>query len=689
MNTMKKICKNIGILFTLFLAVSCADDSLKENGSFIPGNPNPDGENLPPNEQWDWVGRFPGEVSTTAQRLQGSIVTVKGDYTLNKQTGFTKTPMNWQGSGLYVPPAEKVEVIVPAGVSGLHYQLGIADVFIPSQGNKYARYEQVTKTGKLEAGTSNFISSNFGGHLYFYFEDQPTTNELTLTVNGAVKFTDYLSGQSNLPEWRKEITDTINNYSIWGELIGEKIIMTLPVSALRNLERPDALLDFYDDFIRTNIEPLYGMTAANGINAPLGFPWRMYLDVQLPKDPFITGTQEFGSNYQGGYPMALNQSSLKNIMTDLIKLKDLASDQDISIARAFGASYEMEWGKGKDIRNQVMALPLYRFAHRKNMWPGKPNVDFASAPGKFKEDPTFRFDNLDDNLRMTMLLQLAQQYGWNIYSHISQRVREEVKDSVKIDILHNDFLAMYASEYANANLIPFFEAWKFPISAYAKGYMEQFPAVATDFWSSFNKTVADVNGSRQPQRFSPKPIPTHDTVYDRSAWKGDCSPLQSGTKEGEIAKILDNNATTIWHSKWENGKPSPDGGQFPHWISLNFDDEAEKELEFNYFYLQPRQGGASHNTPRIFKVEILDEESGRWVGVDENKEFYLRKENNMQWFYLKQTYKAKKVRLYMLTPQTANTVPAGQESHRGKPWDENRAQTESVSVAEFGLGLIY
>lgn len=688
---MNKIYKNIGIGFMLLLAASCADESLKENGSFIPVNPDPDGNNLPPNEQWDWVGRFPGEVNNSALRLQGEIVTVKGDYILNKQTGFATTPMNWQGSGLYVPPAEQVEIVVPAGVTGLHYQLGIANVFIPSQGNKYARYEKVTKAGKLEAGTSNLINSNFGGHLYFYFEDQPTINQVALTVNGAVKFTDYVSGKSNLPEWRQEIMDSTNNYSIWGELIGEKIIMTLPINFLRKLERPDAMLDFYDDFIRNDVEPLYGMTASDGINATMSFPWRMYIDVQLPNDPLISATQASGAAYWGCYPMALNQNGAdkKDIMSELIKLKDLASDEDISIAKAFGTAFEMEWGKGKTIRNQTKALPLYHFAHRKNKWPAKPTIDFASAPGKFKDDPTLRIDHLDENLRMTMLLQLAQEYGWNIYSHISQRVREEVKDSVKLDVLHNDFLAMYASEYASTNLTPFFDAWKFPISAYAVEFMKQFPLVTTNFWSSFTQKIADVNGSLQPQRFSPKPIPTRDTVYDRSAWKGDCSPIQSGTKDNNIAQILDGNKASIWHSKWENGKPTPDGGQYPHWISLNFDDAAEKELEFNYFYVQARQGGGTQNTPRIFKVEIWDEANSKWTGVEENKEFYLRKEDPMQWFYLKQTYRAKKVRFYMLTPQTANTVPAGQESHRGKPWDENRAQTESVALAEFGLGLIY
>lgn len=684
---MNRICKNIGIVFMLFLAVSCADDSLKEDGAFIPGNPNPDGDGLPPNEQWDWVARFPGDVVNSAQRVQGAVVTVRGDYVLNKQTGFIQTPLNWQGSGLYVPPAEQVEVIVPAGVTGLCYQLGIADVFIPSQGNKYARYEQVTKNGKLEPGTTNLIYSNFGGHLYFYFEDQPTMNEVSLTVNGGVKFTDYRSGETDLVAWRKEITDTVNNYSIWGELIGKKIIMTFPVKTLRKVERPDALLDFYDNFIRNNVEPLYGMTATDGINAPLAFPWRLYLDVQLPKDPLLASDQKQpnGATYWGGYPMALNQNVLTNVIDDMMKLKELSSDRDTSVVKAFGASYEMEWGKGACIRSQAQALLLYHFAHSKNMWPGKPSVDFARAPGKFKADPTLKFNHLEGALKMTILLQLAQEYGWNIYGHISQRVREEVKDSVKIDVVRNDLLAMYASEYANTDLTSFFDAWEFPISAYAGEYMKQFSAKPTDFWSSFTPKIADVSGSRQPQKVSPKPVPTRDTVYDRSEWGGDCSPVQSGTKEVEIKKILDNNSGSIWHSKWENADKPEEGGRFPHWISLNFDQAGEKELEFNYFYLQRRQSGNAWNFPRIFKVEVWDEANGRWLGVDEGKEFYLRSETAMQNFYLKNTYRTKQVRLYMLTPQQSNRTG----EHFRKPWDENRAQFESVSVAEFGLGLIH
>ena len=122
---MRKIYRNIGIVLGILVMMACTEEPFQEGSSFIPENPDPDAEKLPPNEQWAWVGTYPGEVNNSIPRLQGEEVKIRGNYTV-KDLKLTFEPGYLQSSGLYVPPAEEVTIHFPGGADNLHYQVGIA-----------------------------------------------------------------------------------------------------------------------------------------------------------------------------------------------------------------------------------------------------------------------------------------------------------------------------------------------------------------------------------------------------------------------------------------------------------------------------------------------------------------------------------------------------------------------------------
>ena len=662
----KDLYRNLGIVISIIFAIACSDDKLTENDQFISVNPNPEDVILSTNEQWDWVGKFPGEVDNSIQRLVDIEVVVNGDYKYNKESLFEPAQKNLQSTGLYVPPAELVEVNLSTAAPGLMYQIGIADIFIPSEGNSYSRYENVVKKGELTQGT-NIIASNFGGHLYFYYEDEPVPGEITLTVNNAVKSLDFILGETDVEEWLDDVHDSINTPMIWGEIIGKKVILTLPLEILQEVERPDILIETYDDLVTTDMEALGGFTEETGMHSRINTPVRLYSDVQLPNNPYVTQNQPFGALFKGGYPMAINTSVSQNLENVIINPTKFDNENIKYLMGAFGSTFQPVWNTGDAFAGSAYFLPLYRASHRKREWPII-NEKFEEVFDKYRADPTLKFMHLDQNDRVGMLIQLAQEYGWNIYGYISQRIREEVADTVQIDLVKNDLLAIFASEYAEKDLTPFFNDWKFPFTSFAGESMSKFTPPAEKFWSSFTRKFGDVDATLIGTRLQIGDIPQQDSIYDRSEWVGNSSPIQSGTIEEQAKLAIDGNPATIWHSKWENGTAS--GGMFPHWLSYTFD-----ELTFNYFYLQPRQGGGGHNSPRIFRFEVEDEVTGEWIPVEEGKEFYLRRVNDMQYFYLSKAYTTKSIRMYMITPHTGQ--------------DDNRAQFQSVSLAEIGVGLIY
>ena len=57
--------------------LSCSNEPLQEDAPFIPLNPGGEGEKLPPNEQWAWVGAYPGEVNNSVARLNDVEVKIQ------------------------------------------------------------------------------------------------------------------------------------------------------------------------------------------------------------------------------------------------------------------------------------------------------------------------------------------------------------------------------------------------------------------------------------------------------------------------------------------------------------------------------------------------------------------------------------------------------------------------------------
>ena len=643
---MNRIYKNIGMAL-LLTAVACSTDNAIEDPFIDTSNkPVPDGS-IANNPYWGWVTEFPGFIPADLARVNTEI-TLAGQTaeTTNPETAFT--PKGWQSTGYYAAPGEEVTVTVPTGVNGLKYRIGGFTDILPDNATSYARYTDMDKEGELLPG-ENTIMSYFGGHLYFFYET--SGNATTLQVAGVVKSPDYIKGETDAVAWKKEIDTTIMP---WAELRSSKVVLTLPTNILKTVSDPEALLNFYDDMITLDYDGFYSTTSPQA--------WRLRTDVQ-------TST---GKKATGGYPAVI----LKGLDSAVVRIAALQDPNIIEVCRSFAATYQQPELGGQYFSDAYLSLPYHRLHHRNQIWPVA-NTQFEGAIGSFVQssDPAKRYNDLASAQQVGIFIQLAQQYGWNIFTYIAKQVRENAAPIVDQD--KNDALAMYATEYANQNLTPFFEAWGFTLSSYATNYMAQFPAIATPFWTSVERKFGDFE-TRTPVVLSKGARPTY-SVIDRSQWNVQAKRIvagveednvheESGGKIGKAALMIDGDPTTIWHSKW-----SGEGAEYPHVIDIDM----KAQTSFNYLYYRHRNTQTNNNKCRRFQL-LVETTPGTFEAVDNEKIFTLGTTTDEQLIYLGKTYETSKLKLKLLSPHPL----------LGDPYSDADRQSIAVSIAEFGVGML-
>lgn len=636
---MKRMYRHIGMALGMLLMLSCSNEPLQEDAPFIPLNPGGEGEKLPPNEQWAWVGAYPGEVNNSVARLNDVEVKIQGNYEL-REFKFKSAPGYLQSSGLYVPPAEKVVVNYAGGADNLHYRVGIACWELPA-GGQYSRYEKVYAGGVLTPG-ENVLYTNFGGHLYFYFEGMPQ-GEATVTVSGAVKSPDYALDETELQAWSDAVKDTVSPM-IWGELAGRNVIMTLPVRALKQIERPDVFLKYYDKLLETDFHFFGGVKASD-----FAMPWRIYSDVQLPEEVPGTATKMYAH-----YPMGYVAYSSDSLEKRLLKLPSSQSLSDTILLQGFADLYKMNWNTGSFSGKYLLKMPVYHFFQRQNKW-----GELVKSFGTYKK-PEERYNLPGESAKMSVAVQLVQQYGWNLLSYIAEKSREEIPEEVP-EQYKNDLPAIYASEYANADLTEFFEVWGYPVSEYGRSYMKHYPPLQNRFWETAEATAEPREEPLSPGISYEKICPLQDTVYDPGEWEGTAS-----SSADPVRNLVDGNTGTHWHSVYTGTF------DYPHWFQFDFPEP----LEFNYVSMVQRNH--ANPGPKTFKILIkTDPEAEDWVEADNGRIFYLCRDytgSPVQKNFLNGTVKAYAVRIMLLS---------GLERTEGGNNPE-----KYVALAEFSIGLL-
>jgi hypothetical protein len=205
-----------------------------------------------------------------------------------KPVSRTLTPdpaqAGWQSTGLYVAPGEPVTVTGAEAAAGWRYRIGAHADLIWHKG-QWPRWPAISRHGALEES----LFSPFGGLLYLEAvrgEAQP----ISLQVDGAYPAPHWKQGETDAAAWRR----LRKAPGPWAELEGRYLIITLPSRAVRKLDDPQELMDWWDEVVRQQ-HAFAGETpparperfvsdvliSAGYMHA--GYPIMMHLDVAEPR----------------------------------------------------------------------------------------------------------------------------------------------------------------------------------------------------------------------------------------------------------------------------------------------------------------------------------------------------------------------------------------------------------------------
>jgi hypothetical protein len=163
----------------------------------------------------------------------------------------------WRSTGLYAPPGELVRVRLPEEAARLGITIQIGAWRDPHRHPHRVRMKDALRRFPIEAPVTK-VASAIGGPIYV---DLPATVEstfgretLTLEIDGAAPMPYYRHGETDLNAW----CETIRRHDApWAELESDELVLTVPSSVIRDLDRPDLVMDHWDRVTRAmwSLEP--------------------------------------------------------------------------------------------------------------------------------------------------------------------------------------------------------------------------------------------------------------------------------------------------------------------------------------------------------------------------------------------------------------------------------------------------
>lgn len=169
---------------------------------------------------------FPGAVPDSAPRVTRRI-------TLND--GIP----GWRTTGLYAPAGETVTLrVIEGDASGAALQIGCW--LDPQDFDDRVRMPRATFRAPVQ-GDAATLASPIGGAIYLDLGDGPA--DITIEIAGAVEMPRFRLGHTDLAEWQERLRHLP---APWAELESDELAFSIPASAVRDLERPDLVMQHWD-----------------------------------------------------------------------------------------------------------------------------------------------------------------------------------------------------------------------------------------------------------------------------------------------------------------------------------------------------------------------------------------------------------------------------------------------------------
>jgi hypothetical protein len=409
---------------------------------------------------------FPGEVPADAPRTEQEVV-------------VDVSMPGWRCTGLYAPAGEVVEIEFLGGAApaGLVVQVGAH--LDPASRPPLRRVPRMVRRFDIGGERTARVASAVGGLIYLDVpkphESVPVSGtELRLRVRGAASAPHFVLGTTTDEAWRASVR---NSPAPWGEIESREIALTVPAALLREIDSPTALMEKWDEIVRSQaeLEP----RRLNGLG-----------DRQARYVPDISVS--WGYMYApADKPLTIPLSAAKT----LVNLETLSTNAD---GDCWGLYHELgHWhqnsmwtfsGTGEVTVNiftlytidKVCGIPSER-ARGDTFTPGamlrtmRRHHAMGAPFSKWQADPF---------LALTMYVQVQQAFGWEVYRDVfaAYRALPESERPRSEEQKRDQWMARL-SERCGRNLAPFFAAWGVPVSAKATQQTAHLPEWMPEGWT--------------------------------------------------------------------------------------------------------------------------------------------------------------------------------------------------------------
>ncbi|KAH0508885.1 TRPM8 channel-associated factor 2 [Microtus ochrogaster] len=349
----------------------------------------------------------------------------------------------WMSTGLYLLGGQSAEVSLSeaAASAGLKVQIGCHTDDL-SKAKKLSRAPVVTCKCRIDK-TQQSVSCRWGGLLYIIVPKDCRLGPFSVTIKKAVPAPYYQLGKTSLEEWKSCIQ---GNVGPWGELATENIILTVPTENLKTLEDPEPLLQLWDEIMQA-----VARLAAQPF--PFQRPERIVADVQIS-----VGWMH------SGYP----------IMCHLQSVQQLVSLANMRRKGLWGPIHEL----GHNQQRHGWEFPPHTTEATCNLWSvyvHETVLGIPRAKAALELKPKEREKRIRDHLQkgaplsnwnvwtaLETYLQLQETFGWEPFIQLFAEY-QTLSDLPKNNESKMNLWVKKFSETVQKNLVPFFEAWGWPV----------------------------------------------------------------------------------------------------------------------------------------------------------------------------------------------------------------------------------
>lgn len=388
---------------------------------------------------------FPGKVPATAKRTTQT-------FRLNLRA------LGKVGTGLYVPPGEKVTIQLPTELTelGLKARIGLHSTSLSlAKFRTLKRFPSVSRVFDLQAETT-VIASAFGGLLYIEMADPndpylnvrkgdmenlvgsytaPMPEWKDIVITGTVNAPRYVRGETSMRKWRTAIR---NHPAPWAELESDKVVFTVPSSMIRDLEEPNRVMAKWDDVMDAMAD-----LSARPRQRPVAM--RFMLDAHVNFGAAFAG-YPINAPYSWGKAIVTGQPSWGHVheLGHMHQKKDWTYQGTGEVTVNLFSLYALE----KTTEGPIERADPARVQGLVNDWFKKPAKDRNWMKGGGAWD------------KLAFYQLLIPEFGWEPFKDVFRAYRELPLDK-KLKADQNragDFMARF-SKRVGKNLEPYFRVW--------------------------------------------------------------------------------------------------------------------------------------------------------------------------------------------------------------------------------------